>query len=99
MSNGETVKEIKSLLSEPGAIKPTTAQRLTLELMTQLYDKMERYEGNQKVLLDRVDSLEKKSIIIWIENNPKLFTFLISVYLLLTQVVDLKSIVSKALGI
>ena len=97
--NGDTITEIKVLLSEKGAIKAQTALRLSLDIQAQIYESMARRDEQMKVLECRVEKIEKSSIIIWMQSNPKLTLFIATVYLLVSQLVDIRLVLSQALGL
>lgn len=97
MTNGSTAKEIKLLLSEKGAIKTSTAQRLTLEIMTQIYEKVEYIDGDMKRLEEKIQKVENASIVLWVQKNPKTSLFLFTLYILYS--VDIQQYILKALGI
>ena len=99
MTNGETAKEVKSLLSEKGKISGTTAQRLTLDLLVQLYEKQEEDRNAREELKAQIDRVERASIVLWIQNNPKLALFFMTIYLLVTQLIDIRDVLAKALKI
>jgi len=107
MANGEgIIQTVKDLLSEDRAITQKTAQRLTLEMMLELHKAVKFQENSisdtgKKLDIEskRLDALERKSIICWIERHPKLAIFVITLTIILTAVVDLRVILAKALGI
>jgi hypothetical protein len=99
MANGDTIQEIKGLLSEKGAIKTPIALRLTLDISAQIYDKLTQQEERIKCLEDRVEKVERNSIMIWIQNNPKLAVFILTLYIALTTFYPIQEVFVKALGI
>lgn len=97
--NGDTIQEIKDLLAEPGAIKQQTALRLTLGISAQIYDLLHQKITEIEDLKKRVKAVEDSSIILWASNHPKLTIFIVSLYLVLSAVVDFRAAIAKALGL
>lgn len=98
MANGDTIIEVKNLLAEKGAIKTQTALRLSLEMQSQMYEKLTDEIKNRIELEEKVRRIEGSSIVLWVEKNRKLSVLILVIYLLLNSVVDVKAIVLTALG-
>ena len=99
MANGETITEIKSLLAEDGAIKTTTALRLSLDLQLQIFERQNKQDERIKALEEKVKAVEDSSIVMWVNRNPKLSFFLVSLYLVVASLVDFKEAIAKAIGL
>lgn len=100
MANGETIAEIKNLLAEGDKTIPTkTALRLSLDLQLQIYERQIEHEKKQKALEDRIKKQEDTNLVMWAQNNPKLFLFLVAMYLIISPLVSWNGVVAKALGI
>ena len=110
MANGETLKEIKSLLSEQGAIKTSVAMRLMLDLMSQLYEKIDEYHEEQllqstrldlieKNMTDRVEKVERASIVLWVQNHPKIAIAIMTAYLVVSATLDVRQVLAATLGV
>lgn len=100
MANGETITEIKNLLAEGDKTIPTkTALRLSLDLQLQIYEKQIKHEEKQQALEARIKEQERTNIVMWVQNNPKLSLFLLTVYLIVASMVSWKDVVAKALGV
>jgi hypothetical protein len=97
--NGDTIREIKSLLAEAGTIKTPTALRLTLQLMTDIYEKQVEEIGERKKLDRRVETIEKTSIVIWMQKHPKATALLVLSYFSLVAFVDMQALVEWIKGI
>lgn len=99
MANGEIITEVRELLKEDGAIKQSTALRLMLTLQAETYDKMQVQANKQIELEARIKKQEDTNPVMWIQNNPKLFLFLVTVYLVIASVVDFRAVLASAIGI
>lgn len=100
MANGETIAEIKNLLAEGDKTIPTkTALRLSLDLQLQIYERQVQQENKYKALEERLEKQERTNIVMWVQNNPKLSIFLVTVYLIVASMVSWKDVVAKALGV
>lgn len=100
MTNGDTVLEIKSLLAEgDGAMSTKTALRLSLNLQLQIFEKQADQDAKNKELEARLKKQEDTNIIFWVQNNPKLSLFVVSVYLIIASLIDFKEVISKAIGL
>lgn len=100
MTNGDTVLEIKSLLAEgDGAMSTKTALRLSLNLQIQIFEKQAEQDKKNKEIEERLKKQEDTNPILWIQNNPKLSFFLISVYLIIASLIDFKDVLAKAIGL
>lgn len=100
MTNGETITEVKNLLAEGDKTIPTkTALRLSLGLQLQIFERQIEQENKQKELEQRIKKQEDTNIVLWVQNNPKLSVFLLTVYLIVASLVSWKDVVAKALGI
>lgn len=110
MANGDTIAEVRQLLSEKGALKQQTALRLSLALQAQIYEKqiaqdtrideLEK-ETKQKIeaIRDEVKIVKNASIVLWIQNNPKLALFVATFCITLSALVDLRELLAKVLGV
>jgi hypothetical protein len=100
MTNGDTVLEIKSLLAEgDGAMSTKTALRLSLNLQIQIFERQAEQEKKHKELEGRLKKQEDTNIILWVQNNPKLSLFAISVYLIIASLIDFRDVIAKAIGL
>jgi hypothetical protein len=107
MVNGKGIIErVQALLGEKETIPVKTALRLTLELMLEMHAAIEKQAGAilshanaLEVQRLRLEALERKSIVCWMERHPKLTVFAISLSLIIAVAIDLKVIIAKALGI
>jgi hypothetical protein len=97
--NGDTIKEVKALLADEGAIKTPTALRLTLQLMSDMYDKLDNQGKASELLCKRVDAIEKSSIVLWVQKHPKASAFIALVYLSLVTFVDVQAFAEWVKGI
>jgi len=94
MANGETLNEIRMILSGNEPMSQDVFNRLTLSLTAEIYTKLTVLEARQ-------DKIEKKSIIPWIENNkPVALALAILTFIVVVFVPDvLKPVIAKALGL
>ena len=100
MANGSgIIEEVKALLAEERSISTKTALRLTLGVQMELYKAVKDAEEQMGKVRNRVEVLEEKSIILWIGNHPKLAVFILTVFIVLTTVIDLRVVFAKALHI
>ena len=114
MANGETLREIKEMVAQEGAIKMQTAMRLSLDLQAQMFEKMELQNRAHIELAQRVASVEsdlrlkankedvekveQASIVLWMQKHPKLTTAIILGYIFITGVLDVRQVLAYALG-
>jgi hypothetical protein len=91
--NGETIKEVKALLADEGAIKTPTALRLTLQLMSDMYEKLDKQGEESAALCKRMDAVEKSSIVLWVQKHPKSAIFIALSYFSLVTFVDVPKFV------
>ena len=96
MSNGDTINEIKSLLSEKGAIKTQIALRLLLDISAKTYLEQERRIAALETKLDKV---EKSSIVLWVQKNPSAAVFIVTVYIIVSSVISWEDVIARALKI
>ncbi len=100
MANGSgIIEEVKALLKEERAISTKTALKLTLGVQMELYNAVKDAEEQMKGINKRVEILESKSIVLWIGNHPKAALLIVSIFVVLTTVVDLRVVLAKALRI
>jgi len=97
--NGDTINEIKDLLSEKGAITTQTALRLSLSLQAQIYEHVRSRDEEIESLKGRVKVVEDNSIILWMQKNPKLTLLIVTIYLILSALVDWSDVLAKAIGL
>jgi len=99
MANGKRIIEtVQSLLEKPEAIPLPTALNLTLELLLDLHKSItEKVIPDVEVNKKRLDALERKSIICWMERHPKLTVFLLSLWIVLITLVDIRVVLQKIL--
>ena len=101
--NGDTIKEVKALLQDKGAIPTKTALRLSLDLQKQIYEKLEEHEEKQKeyqrITDESIKRLERNSILLWVQSNPKTAAFLLTLYLIISALVDFEKVLALALGV
>lgn len=100
MANGSTIiEDVKALLAEEKAISTKTALRLMLGSQLELHKAVKDAETQMQKMSGRVEILERKSIMLWISNHPKLALVIVSIFVVLTTVVDLRVVLAKALHI
>ena len=99
MANGEILQEINELLKEDGAIKQSTALRLMLKMQAETYQKIQAQADKQAELEARIKKQEDTNIVLWIQNNPKLSFFLLTLYLIVASVVNIRDLLASAIGI
>ena len=107
MTNGDTALEIKSLLAEgEGAIPTKTALRLSLSLQLQIFEAQAEQDKEIKKQYIEISTLEKRlkkqedtNLVLWIQNNPKLAIFLVSLYLIIASLIDFKDVLAQAIGL
>lgn len=99
MANGETITEIKALLAEPDSIPTKTALRLSLDLQLQIFEKQAAQDLKNIELDKRLKVVEDSSIVLWAQKNPKLFIFLVTVYLIVANLVNVKDVLALAVGL
>jgi len=99
MANGSTIKEIKTLLSVGGTIPTKTALRLSLDLQLQIFEKQALQDAKNKEIEDRLGVVEKNSLVMWVQKNPKLSIFIVSVYVVVANVISVKEVLAQALGV
>lgn len=90
MANGNTIAEIREILSDKTKVSQGVVNRLTLSLMAEIYEKQVKQgeeDAAHKVAVDkRLAELERRSVGMWAWNHPKsafailifTFSFLIS---------------------
>lgn len=101
MANGKGVIEtVQSLLEKPEAIPLPTALNLTLELLLELHKTMtEKVAPQVDLNVKRLDALERKSIVCWMERHPKLTLFLLSLWIVLSTTIDSHEFFLKILAL
>lgn len=100
MTNGDTALEIKSLLAEGGRAIPTkTALRLSLSLQLQIFEKQAEQDKKTAELEARLKKQEDTNPVLWMQNNPKLALFLVSLYLIIASLIDFKDVLAQAIGL
>ena len=100
MANGsELIKEVKGLLEEDRAISTKSALKLSLGLQVVLHDSVTKQGDLIKANKDKLDLLERKNIILWLEKHPKVALFVVAVIAITGTIVDLRVVIAKALNI
>lgn len=108
MPNGKgIIARVQELLKEEGTPIPVkTALRLTLELMLEMHGAV----SEQALILTehakmlevqrlKLEALERKSIVCWMERHPKLAVFFGTLILLMITLIDFRVVILKVLGI
>ena len=93
------IEEVRTLLSEDKAISTKSALKLSLRLQVKMYNQIKEQGGMIKANTDRLDVVERASILMWAQRHPKLAVILISIIVVLSTVLDLRVVIAKALGI
>lgn len=90
MANGNTIAEIRSILSDKSKVSQGVVNRLQLSLMAEIYEKQEAAANDEKshraAVEIRLGELERRSLGMWVWRHPKaataiflsLYTFAIS---------------------
>ena len=100
MANGaDIIEDVKALLKEERSISTKTALNLTLSLLLELHKAVKDAEAQMIVVNKRVEVLERNSIMLWVCKHPKLAVFIVTLFIVITTLVDLRVVVGKALGL
>jgi hypothetical protein len=100
MANGtDIIENVKALLKEERSISTKTALNLTLSLLLELHKAVKEAEVQMTSVNKRVEILERNSIMLWISRHPKLAVFIVTLFIVITTLVDLRVLVSKSLGL
>jgi len=99
MPNGIGIIEtVKTLLKEERAISTKTALNLTLELLLELHKAVTDAQAQMGLMNKRLEIVERNSILLWISLHPKLAIFIVTLFIVITTLVDMRVLISKALG-
>lgn len=85
----------KDIEAELGSKKLTHVQRRALQ-MDRL---MVMYIRQSSEDHERINRIEKTSIILWVQNNPKLAFFLLSLYVVISALVDVRDALALVMGL
>jgi hypothetical protein len=100
MANGiDIIENVKALLKEERSISTKTALNLTLSLLLELHKAVKEAEVQMTTVNKRVEILERNSIMLWISRHPKLAVFIVTLFIVITTLVDLRVLVSRSLGL
>ena len=108
MPNGKGIIEtVQGLLDKEENIPDKTALKLTLGLMLEVHTtitdkvipRLDAVDCNLIAQKARLELMERKSIVLWVEKHPKLAVFTISFIVITGTVIDLRVLIAKALGI
>ena len=100
MANGSGIIEnVKALLKEERSISTKTALNLTLELLLELHKAVKSAEDQMVTINKRLEVVERNSIMLWMGRHPKLTVFIVTLFIVIATLVDMRVLVGKALGL
>ena len=100
MANGtDIIENVKALLKEERSISTKTALNLTLSMLLELHKAVKDAEDQMVSMNKRLEVVERNSIMLWVCKHPKLAVFIVTLFVVITTLVDLRLVVGKALGL
>lgn len=100
MANGDgIVSEVKELLKEDRAISTKSALRMALAMQVELHKVVKEQGDTLKTHGDKLEVIERASIVMWMQKHPKATLFIATVILITGTLVDLRVVIAKALNI